>query len=139
MTLMHASCVAVDGQAVLLRGKPGSGKSDLAIRLIDRGATLVGDDYVELSAEAGRLFAEVPDTIAGRLELRGIGLVSLPHAGRAPVALLVDLVAEEAVDRLPEVRQETIEGVAVPAIRLNAAACSAPVKVEFALRDHVGV
>ena len=67
---LHASCVAIDGRAVLIEGRPGSGKSDLALRLIDRGAKLVSDDYTVLVRERDRLFAQPPATIAGKIGLK---------------------------------------------------------------------
>src|SRR5438445_10449063 len=89
----HGTCVAIDGEAVLLRGKPGSGKSDLALRLIDGGAVLVADDQTELSRGAAGLVARVPPTIAGRLEVRGLGVIPCPAVASAPLLLGVELVA----------------------------------------------
>lgn len=128
---IHAGCVAIGGRGVLLAGRSGAGKSDLALRLIDRGAVLVSDDYTDLSVRDGRLVARVRDTIAGRIEVRGIGIVPLPHQPEVAVALLVDL--DEAPARMPEDETRMVEGVAVPLVRLAALEASAPIKVEMAL------
>lgn len=129
---IHASTVAIDGRAVLLIGRSGAGKSDLALRLIDRGAALVSDDYTDLAVRDGRLLASAPAAIAGRIEVRGIGIVRLPHVAAAPVALAVRLDGEVA--RLPEPASATIAGRDVRAITLHPFDASAPIKVELALR-----
>ena len=78
--LLQATCVAIDGRGVLIRGAPGSGKSSLALALIDRGAVLVGDDGVELSPQGEQLHASPPPNTAGLLEVRNVGLIKLPAA-----------------------------------------------------------
>lgn len=129
---IHASTVAIGGHAVLIEGPSGAGKSDLALRLIDRGAMLVSDDYTVLSASQDGLLASPPATIAGRMEVRGIGIVSMAHVEPIAVALLVRLA--EQVERLPETESRSFEGVSVPAIALDPREASAPIKVELALR-----
>jgi serine kinase of HPr protein (carbohydrate metabolism regulator) len=131
---IHAGCVAIGGRGVLIAGASGAGKSDLALRLIDRGADLVSDDYTRLRAEAGRLMAAPPDTIAGKIEVRGVGIIAKPYVRDVPVALLVDL--ELAPERLPEPARRTVAGVDLPTIGLNALEPSAPIKVEAALLLH---
>src|SRR3546814_17418763 len=79
MLRVHATCIAIDGRGILLRGPSGSGKSDLALRLIDGGALLVADDQVILTEADGELTASAPATTAGRMEVRGIGVVDMPH------------------------------------------------------------
>ncbi|HYM31428.1 MAG TPA: HPr kinase/phosphatase C-terminal domain-containing protein [Candidatus Cybelea sp.] len=138
MTLVHASAVALDGQAALIRGPSGSGKSDLALRLLDAGWRLVADDQVALTVEAGVLRAAAHPRLAGRLEVRGIGIVRVPHLGEAPVVLVVDLVAPAEVERLPEAAAVTIEGVSLPSIRLAPFEVSAAAKLKFALRAAGG-
>ena len=129
---IHASCVALRGRAVLIAGRSGSGKSDLAIRLIDRGAALVSDDYTELRRADGRLLARAPARIAGRIELRGVGLVELATVADVPVCLLVDL--DRPPERLPEAETARLAGVDVPRVALAALEPSAPVKLEYALQ-----
>jgi serine kinase of HPr protein (carbohydrate metabolism regulator) len=130
--VIHASSVAIDGRAVLLAGKSGVGKSDLALRLIDRGAVLIADDYTEVRRRDGRLHATAPMRLAGRIEVRGIGIVEMPHVAEAEVALIVDLDA--VVERMPERATRQLAGVAVPVVGLAAFETSAPLKVELALR-----
>ncbi len=133
MTLIHATCVAVSGSGVLLRGPAGSGKSDLALRLIDGGAVLVADDQVALTARDGRLFARPPETIAGNIEARGIGVMNLPHDAEAPVALVIDLVAPDMVERMPEPAQCRYLGIELPLLNLAPFEASAPAKVRLAV------
>ena len=130
---VHASCVAIGGRAVLIGGRSGQGKSDLALRLIDRGAALVSDDYTLLRRQDGRLLAVAPPTIAGKIELRGVGILEYPAVRDVPVALFVDLDLETT--RLPDDGDKRmVAAVAIPLIGLNAQEPSAPIKVEAALR-----
>ncbi|AXJ96575.1 MULTISPECIES: HPr kinase/phosphorylase [unclassified Sphingomonas] len=130
---LHATAIAIDGQAVLLEGASGVGKSDLALRLIDRGATLISDDYTLLVRSAGSLVARAPDTIRGRIEVRGLGILTLPVVQDVPVHLIVRL--GEAPVRLPDRRIRRICGIAVREVVLDAMHISAPLKVEWALRQ----
>ena len=129
--LVHATCVAIRGRAVLLAGPPGAGKSDLALRLIDRGAKLVSDDYTELRRSGERLLARAPATIAGRMEVRGIGIVEIEAAADVPVCLQADL--DRAPERLPEAATIRLAGRDVPRVALAALEASAPLKLEQAL------
>lgn len=134
---VHASAVAIHGRAVLIGGRSGQGKSDLALRLIDRGAALVSDDYTTVRRVGGRLVASAPATIAGRIEVRGIGLLDMASETDAPVALFVDLDAQ--IERLPEPGEtRMLAGIAIPVVRLSALEASAPIKVELALA-RVGI
>lgn len=133
---LHASSVAIAGRVVLIAGRPGRGKSDLALRMVDRGAVLVADDYTRLDQRDGRLVATPPARIAGKIEVRGVGIVEQPFAAEGIVALLVDL--DRPVERLPEepLPTTTLEGVAIPTLGLAAFEASAPIKVEQALHRH---
>src|SRR5690242_17092634 len=134
---VHASTVASDGRAVLITGPSGSGKSDLALRLLDRGFFLVSDDQTIVRRDGNRLIASAPPTIAGKLEVRGIGIVDMETAGDVPVALLVELTSE--IERLPEDgRERPILGVPLPLISIDALAASAPARVALAL-DRMGL
>jgi hypothetical protein len=123
--------VAIGGRAVLLGGPSGAGKSDLALRLIDRGAALVSDDYTELRRIGGRLLARAPGAIAGRIEVRGLGLLDFPAAADVPVCLHADLGA--APDRLPEPGWIRLAEADIPSVALAALEASAPLKLEQAL------
>lgn len=132
---IHATCVVLDAGAVLLRGPSGSGKSDLALRLIDKGAKLVADDRVDLRPEGGRVVARAPSPLHGLIEVRGIGIVRLPSVLDAPVALIVDLVGRDEVERLPADQDETLLGVPVPRLAFDPFDGSAPLKIMLALRQ----
>lgn len=129
---LHASTVAIDGRAVLISGPSGSGKSDLALRLIDRGFVLVSDDQTIVKKDGDRLLATAPPTIAGKLEVRGIGIVDMERIESVPIALVVELRSE--IQRLPDdSRERLILGVKVPLISVDATAASAASKVALAL------
>ena len=129
--LLHATCVAIGGRGVLIEGASGSGKSDLALRLIDRGAVLVSDDYTNVQRIDEMLWATAPLTIAGRIEVRGVGILD-EETVDAAVALLVTV--DRPVIRLPDAAQtRTIAGVAIPTVALAALEASAPIKVERSL------
>lgn len=129
---VHASSVAIGGRAVLIGGRPGMGKSDLAFRLIDRGAVLISDDYTIVQRVQGVARASAPPTIIGKIELRGVGLVELETAQDVPVALFVDL--DERPERMPEPSEtRLVAGIAIPMLRLAGLEASAPLKVETAL------
>ena len=135
--MMHATCVARGGRALLLVGPSGSGKSDLALRLIDAGFDLVSDDQVILSVKSEKLLAAPPPSIAGKMEVRGIGIVEIAHRPDQPVALFVDLTQKPP--RLPDGDEsETILGITIPRIALVAPEASAAAKVTLAL-DKVGL
>ena len=132
MTQVHqATCVAINGRAVLIEGAPGSGKSSLALALIDRGAGLVGDDGVTLQPRGGRLYASPPPNIAGLLEVRNLGLLEFPTVGDVPVALVVrlDPTAERFVE---EAERMELGGVELPLVRLWPGGEVLALKVELA-------
>ena len=134
---VHASTVASEGRAVLIIGPSGSGKSDLALRLLDRGFTLVSDDQTLVKRDGTRLLATAPPNIAGKLEIRGIGIVDMDHVGEVPVALVVELTSD--IQRLPDdARERPILGVSLPLISVDAMTASAPSKVALAL-DRMGL
>lgn len=130
--IVHATCIAIGGRGLLLLGHSGTGKSDLALRLIDRGARLVSDDYTLVATEDGRLTGRAPPAIAGKIEVRGVGLVTIEPVQDVPICLLVDL--DRLPERLPERSERaSVAGVDLPVIGLAALEASAPIKVEYAL------
>ena len=143
--LVHATCVALQPRgksrgggwrAVLLRGPSGAGKSDLALRLIEAGGRLVADDQTRLTRRGRTLVATAPATLAGLLEVRGVGIVKLARGqlmSRAPLALLVDLVAASHIERLPEPAGETLLEVDLPVLALAPFEASAAAKLRLAL------
>ena len=132
--LVHATAVAIDGGAVLLRGPPGSGKSDLALRLIDGGARLIADDQAVLLRREDHILVRAPATIAGLLEVRGVGILRLDPSDEMRLALLVDLVPAAQIEQLPEPRFGTILGLAIPLLALAPFEASAAAKLRLALR-----
>jgi hypothetical protein len=132
---VHATSVAIDGHGILIMGASGAGKSDLALRLIDRGALLVADDYTLATARDGQLMLSAPPTIAGKMEIRHLGIVDMAHIEHVPAVLAIRL--EDHPPRMPDsVPTLLLAGIALPAIALAGREGSAPIKVEWALR-HV--
>ena len=119
-------------RAVLITGPAGSGKSDLALRLIGRGWRLVADDYAHVVAAGGALYAVAPETIAGRIEARGVGIMPVCARGPTRLALIVELT-DETPERLPEPETRTLEGIGLPLLRLRGREASAVEKVAAAL------
>jgi serine kinase of HPr protein (carbohydrate metabolism regulator) len=133
MSLIHATCIAMDDVGVVIRGPSGAGKSDLALRLIDAGAELVSDDYCNVSVDAGRLRVTPPANIAGQIEVRGYGIVKLAHRAGVNVGLVVDLKPEAEIERMPDSQTCIIDGVTVPCLSVHAFAASAPAKIRVVL------
>ena len=141
-TLVHGTAVALpargEGQAasaVLLRGLSGSGKSDLALRLVEEGALLVADDQVALRRTHDKIYADGIDPLRGLLEVRGLGILRLKPAGHARLRLIVDLVAREDVPRLPPAGETAdILGVAVARLSLHGYDAATPAKIRFAVQ-----
>lgn len=132
---LQATCVAIDGRALLIEGAPGTGKSSLALALIDRGATLVGDDGVILSGHSGTLHASPHPNTAGKLEVRNVGIIDVPAVGGVPVALLVRL--DEGAHRfIAAADAATVAGCALPLVRLYPDSPVLALRAELALRHY---
>lgn len=148
-TLLHGSCIAVGGFGVLLLGSPGSGKSDLVLRMIDqpgtgfsgtlKAAQLVADDQLVIRLDKGKLRASAPPVIAGHLEIRGLGLVSLSHVPEVTLALAVRLTSAASIERLPDLEKSCFEvlGTRLPMILIDPVSASAPARIRAAL-DWLG-
>ncbi|MGZ5862240.1 MAG: HPr kinase/phosphorylase [Methyloceanibacter sp.] len=140
--LIHGTCVALGRSAALLRGASGAGKSDLALRFLalasdgDRAPTLIADDQVWIEeGTAGELLASAPPTLASKIEVRGLGILETPHLAVGRLVLVVDLVSDAEVPRMPPDPPETvtIAGVALPRLALAAFEPSSPLKLKLAL------
>jgi HPr kinase/phosphorylase len=142
---LHGTCVSVSGAGVLILGEPGSGKSTLALRLIDEpghgisGVLLrsefVADDQVIVTRDQDRLMASAPATLRGKLEIRGLGIVTLATPPSAPLALVVKLRDHSAIERLPDPAIFDILGIALPLVEIDAKQPSAPARLRAALNS----
>ncbi|MDA0305197.1 MAG: HPr kinase/phosphatase C-terminal domain-containing protein [Proteobacteria bacterium] len=139
MEQVHATCIDLGGKGVLLRGPSGSGKSDLALRLIDGGARLVADDRTDLTLRDNAVIATAPEKLTGKMEVRGLGIVSVDFLPETALALVADLIAPADVERMPEPAKVDLLGLSVALIRLAPFQASAPAKVRAALNSIAGV
>jgi HPr kinase/phosphorylase len=139
---LHGTAIALAGNAVIIRGAPGSGKSDLALRclslaptaLIASPATLVADDRVIAMRKGDRIKVEAPAAIRGKLEVRGLGIVTVPSVDSAELVLVADLVAPKEVERLPDPAPNTeLLGLPLPLLHIAPFEASAPAKLLLAL------
>lgn len=133
MIMVHATCIAFDGRAVLLRGPSGSGKSDLALRAIAEGAQLIADDQVVLARSGEHVIASAPSALCGMIEIRGLGIMRVEAATEAEIALVADLVGAASIDRLPDRRDCELLGIGLPWLALAPFQSSAVAKLRFAL------
>jgi HPr kinase/phosphorylase len=141
MKIIHSTCVSLNGLGVLIRGASGSGKSDLALQLIDQGATLVADDYCLIHLSKDQVIATCPSNIQGAIEMRGYGIIKLPFEPVIRVFLLVDLLNAEAIPRLPEKPFIYFEGVNLSHLMVDPKTNSAANKIrliaaEIGQRDY---
>ena len=139
MTNIHATCVSINSAGILLLGKSGSGKSDLALRLImNKGAILVADDRTDILPQGGKIFAGSPENIMGLLEVRGIGIVKMPFTQNIEVKLVVEFAVNlKDVERMPELQEYEILGCSIPLIKLYPFEASAADKVVIKLNAVV--
>ena len=141
-TTVQATTVAIHGSGVLLTGPSGSGKSDLALQLIDGGAFLVADDLTEVTRQGAVLLARLPEgappATRGRLEVRGLGILPVPTVEQVPLGLMVELKPQAEIERLPVPRRWTCLGIALPAIAIDPRAASAAAKLRLVVRGLPG-
>lgn len=143
MVQIHATAIALDDRAALILGPSGSGKSDLALRCILQGAwidgrhclgQLVADDQVIVEETVRGLIARPPDAIAGRIEVRGVGIMEVPHAATARLVLAVELAEPVAIARLPDPQPAmSLLGAEIPLVRVAPFETSTHLKVLLAL------
>ena len=131
---VRGTCIEVEGIGVLFRGPTGSGKSDIALRLIVSGALLIADDYTELSIENATLIARAPETIRDLLEVRGIGILKISGALNTNLGVIIDLVTPEQVERRPEDQSVELLGIHLPLFRLFPFEASCPDKINLIVR-----
>lgn len=147
----HGTCIAIGDVGVLILGPPGSGKSDLALRLIDqpglgldrrvKKARLVADDQVLLRPVNGKLVASAPGAVAGKLEIRGLGIVTVPHRKQVTLGLAVELAPKGGIERMPERGANRLSalGISLPLVVIDAASASAPARVRAAVARRTSI
>lgn len=138
MTNIHATCVSLDEKGILLLGKSGCGKTDLALRLIEQiGAILVADDRTVLEKKGKEVYASCPDKIKGLMEIRGLGLVKQQTTDKAKIKLVVNLVdAPQNVDRMPKKTFFEYDGIKIKQVNLYAFEESAVYKIRLACDEN---
>ncbi len=133
---VHGTCVAINGKAVLITGSPGSGKSSIALQLIDRGAILVADDQTLITYTEGQLVAHPPQTIQGLLEVRGVGLISYPFQEKSPLVLSVEICDDDSYERLPEPTFIAYYESRIPLLKLMRGDPLGAIKIELKLSQE---
>ena len=130
---VHGTSVSIDGDGVLFRGPSGSGKSDLALRMINHGAQLVSDDQVCLTRRNDNIFMSSPPTIRNSLEVRGIGIVNTIAQKEVPLILVLNMLPNNVTSRMPIWQLCTFFDIKVPAVEFAPFEISAHLKVKLAI------
>ena len=135
MALIHGTGILYEGKGLLIMGPSGSGKSDLALRMIGCGALLIGDDYVEISQEeSGLAVMETVKNIAGKIEVHNVGILDVPFQSQCEIDLVLNLVGDVGqLDRLPEIKKRTVDSLSLPCLDFYGFEPSAPEKIKAAL------
>jgi len=133
--LMHATALKLGGFGAILRGAPGAGKSDLALRLMDRGHTLIGDDQIQLTRKGESVMIAPVEQLAGLLEVRGLGILRVPNIAKdVLLACVIDLHDHRDIDRLPPADEQiTVLTVPIRRFHVDPFDASAPLRVEMAM------
>ncbi|MEL0106742.1 MAG: HPr kinase/phosphorylase [Rhodospirillales bacterium] len=132
---IHGTCIAIDDAAIVLLGPPGCGKSDLALRLIDAGATLIADDRIDIKRAGNNLIVSPPVNIAGLIEVRGIGIVKTVHRESGVLTTAFELVPPEHIERMPQPLHWSMLGLSIPKFKLDPFASSAGAKIRIVVRN----
>lgn len=131
--LLHSSCVNIREHGILICGRPGTGKSSLALQLMDRGATLIADDQTYVGWEDGQLIASPPPSLKGMLEVRGVGLCTFPFQNQSVLKLCVEISEDGQFERLPDPLFVEYHGIKLPGLRLMKNDALGAMKVELKL------
>jgi HPr kinase/phosphorylase len=133
MNQFYATAVTYCGFGILIRGPSGSGKSDLALRLIDDGAGLVADDQVVIKAVGQELYLSPPDSLSGLIEVRGVGVIKIEYVSDIRLCLIVELDPRNEIQRIPKIKEELIKKIPVPVINMYAFESSVLAKIKIIL------
>ena len=128
---IHATCINLEGLGLLLRGPSGSGKSDLALRMMENNSQLIADDRVDLTLEDGVLIARAPSCRRGLLEVRGVGVIEVPYSNSIQILGIINLVENNKIQRMPVPRMEFLLGVKIPSYQLDPWEASTATKVKI--------
>lgn len=132
-TTLHGTSVDIQGKGILIVGKPGMGKSSLALQLIDRGAILIADDQTHLSYDKEKLVLRPSERLKGMMEVRGVGLCSFPFRLHSYLKLCVEICEKDEFERLPEPLFKEYYAIKVPLLKINKNDPLGPIKVELKL------
>jgi HPr kinase/phosphorylase len=133
MNQFYATAVTYCGFGILIRGPSGSGKSDLALRLIDDGAGLVADDQVVIKSVGQELYLSPPDSLSGLIEVRGVGVIKIEYVRDIRLCLIVELDPRNEIQRIPKIKEELIKKILVPVINMYAFESSVLAKIKIIL------
>ena len=133
MDQFYATAVIYCGFGILIRGPSGSGKSDLALRLIDDGADLIADDQVVIKAVGQELYLSPPDSLSGLIEVRGVGVIKIEYFRDIRLCLIVELDPRNEIQRIPKIKEELIKKIPVPVINMYAFESSVLAKIKIIL------
>ena len=134
MELFHGTAVSYNGSGILILGPSGSGKSDLALRLINEGADLIADDQVLIKLVGKALQLSAPDSISGLIEVRGVGIIKIKPVCYIPLSLIVEIKSGAQLERIPIMKKDLIENIPIPVIQLDAFEGSAIAKIKILLK-----